>query len=443
MANVFVSFLGLGNPGKKPGYEKAKYQWKEKSNVIAEVFFAQTAILKFFETAREPGFTFDRAIFLCTEESKNSHLSMLIEEMEKHLQKVPVHIVPEPLMPTDMSSENQWGWFEQLLGIIEKKDSLVLDFTHGMRAVPIVFSSAVGFLQKAKGVKLRHALYAWYDAQQKDRIHPIIDMSEFYIINDWAESVSRLTDDADARKLGKLAESSRIVTLQPLANAELIKALDEMTDCIRNVDVNNISSKVHAALNIVEIYRNNSSGSARLMLDLVWEKFSTLDFDFPPSGHYDQAYFQSQLQIIEVLLEHRLYMQAFTALRECIGSLGMMGVHGKYQKAMNSKNGRRYRRRFAEVFVNMLQIEESDWKFANSTSSDQQELFPWYTQLKSEGIEADLRKIVKPMVDTRNGFDHAWTSKGGAEKHIEEAGKTYLEVLQNIINRLSDSKLFS
>ena len=43
MAKIFVSFVGTGP------YYKAKYCWKERSQMIIDVEFAQTAILKFIE----------------------------------------------------------------------------------------------------------------------------------------------------------------------------------------------------------------------------------------------------------------------------------------------------------------------------------------------------------------------------------------------------------
>jgi hypothetical protein len=189
--------------------------------------------------------------------------------------------------------------------------------------------------------------------------------------------------------------------------------------------------------------RDISSGSAKVMLDLVWEKFSTLSADYPLSGRYDRLYFENQLRIIEVLLEHRLFMQAFTAMRELVGSLGMAGVTGKYRKQMSGSDGKKYRLRFAEVFVNMLQYPPAEWKFHNQAAMDKEILLPWFESLRQISVEPELRKIVKPMVDIRNGFDHAWTSKAEAQSEIENKGREYFNVLQTIINLLSDRQLLS
>jgi len=430
---VFISFLGIGSPHKDPGYDLASYNWPGKSDAPVQVHFAQSAILKILADTSQP---VDKAIFLCTKESKGKHLDLLKAEVQRHCLSCSICSVPEPLVPTEMTAANQWGWFEQVLGLVERGDTLIIDFTHGMRAVPIVLSSAIGFLQRAKDIQLAHALYAWYDSTDKDKVHPIIDMRDFYVINDWSEAVARLADDGDARKLAELAESTSVEALQALRDQDLIAAFQEMTDCIRNVDVNNVGKKVSAALDLVRQAQDRNTGAARVMLDLVWEKFSGLATNYPASGRYDHAYFKSQLEIIKVLREHRLFMQAFTAMRELIGSIGMAGLRGKYKKQMSSADGRKYRRRFAEVFVDMMQFAQDKWKFKEQKETDKDTLLPWFNTLRQVGVESKLRQIAKPMIDTRNGFDHAWTAKAGAGNDVEQDGKDYFNALEEIIRQL-------
>ena len=417
--------------------------------MIIDVEFAQTAILKFIEEQTVTDEPVDRVIFFCTEKSSNQ-LPKMEKEMRLHLQTVPDPFPQGLLVPEDMTAANQWGWFEQLLENIDHGDTLIIDFTHGFRSVPIVFSSAIGFLRKAKEIKLAHALYAWWDRDDREKEHPIIDMRDFYVIDDWAEAVARLADDANARKIGELARTTQIEALQPLADEDLIRAFEEMTDCIRNVDVNNIGKKVGAALGRVKQARERVSGSARVMLDLVWEKFSTLATNEPLNGRYDRAYFDSQLAIIGVLLEHRLFMQAFTAMREMAGSLGMAGltedrVEKKYIKNLTSSKGKKLRKRFAQIFVRMAENPRDDWKFPSEQDArDKETLLPWYTALEQAGIIDDvLMGSLVDMADIRNGFDHAWTSKAEARTDIEEKGREYLALLTGIITELADQRLIS
>ncbi len=454
MAKVFVSFLGTGSQAKQPGYDEATYDWPGKSTTRVRAHFAQTAILKILEEQAGGEGPVDKVVILCTRESEDKHLRPLRDELQAHLTNPPELIVPKPLVPTDMSAVNQWGWFEQLLEVVDTGDTLIIDFTHGMRAVPIVFSSAIGFLQRAKEVTLAHALYAWYDVADKGRVHPIVDMRDFYVINDWAEAVARLSDDADARKLGELAEKTDVEALRPLKDRGLILAFSEMTDCIRNVDVNHVGEKVNAALEKVRQTRNSAGGSAQVMLDLVWRKFSALATGYPSSGHYDSAYFGIQFAIIRVLLEHRLFMQAYTAMRELLGSIGMAGLPEDYAvKKMTNKEARRYRERFAEAFVGMLQRPREEWDVPPPRQSDssqrdpvrdRQTLKPWFDRLEQAGIiSEETKKLVKEMTKIRNGFDHAWTAQAGVQPDIEAAGRRHLKLLDDLIARMIAQKLLA
>ena len=449
MAKVFVSFLGIGANGKNPGYDKAVYNWPGKSEDPVEACFAQTVILKILEEKASVEGPVDKVVFLCTKESRDKHLDALRDELAGHVLTLPALLVPEPLVPTDMSAANQWGWFEQLLHVVGQNDTLIIDFTHGMRAVPIVFSSAISFLQRAKNVRLAHALYAWYDRTRTGAPHPIVDMQEFYVINDWAEAVSRLTDDADARKLGELATSTDVKGLRSLQDPTLIQAFVAMTDCIRNVDVNHVGQKVSDALGRVEQARSQASGSAQVMLDLMREKFGVLNA--VPSGRYDMAYFRLQLEIIRVLLEHRLFMQAYTALRDLLGSVGMAGLpKDEYSfRDLTNKRARNYRLRFAEAFVGMLQHPRDKWQKQPASSptdrpdpvKDRETLSPWFTKLEEAGIiTEETRTLAKEITKIRNGFDHAWTAEA-VDDRIEAKGRNHLECLEKIVALLGEQNL--
>ena len=143
-------------------------------------------------------------------------------------------------------------------------------------------------------------------------------------------------------------------------------------------------------------------------------------------------------------MEHRLFMQAFTVMRELVGAIGMAGIGGKYtKKKMTTSDGRDYRKRFAEVFVNMMQFPIDGWKFSGFAEENRLKLMPWFEDLQKAGIEPQLREIVDEMVKIRNGFDHAWTSEKAAFPEIEDKGKRYLKQLQEIVGLMAEQQLFS
>ena len=52
------------------------------------------------------------------------------------------------------------------------------------------------------------------------------------------------------------------------------------------------------------------------------------------------------------------------------------------------------------------------------------------------------RELVKEITKIRNGFDHAWTAKAGADG-IEAKGRGHLECLKQLVALLGEQNLLS
>jgi len=111
-----------------------------------------------------------------------------------------------------------------------------------------------------------------------------------------------------------------------LNDKRLIKAIEDLTDTIRNVDIHKVKAKAEAALRLVREKEAGASLAGKLLMNLVQQKFKLLSTGIPESGKYDREYFRMQIEIISLLLEHKLYMQAYTVMREFIGSLGLIHI---------------------------------------------------------------------------------------------------------------------
>lgn len=440
MSKIFVSFLGTGRD-TEPGYDEVAYRIGMDQITTR---FAQRAILEHHGVT-----SFDRVHLLMTEQSKQKHRDLLRDE----LLSIGVHpdvIKEDASITTNMDTEEQWRWFESLLGVIENDDDVIFDFTHGFRSVPIIFSTAIGFMQKARKFHLAHVYYGYVpnkkETENGDKPR-IVDMARFYRINDWAEGVARLTETADASKLATLAhDEDEDGGFAALNDPDLIDALKSLTDIIKNIDVNHVAAMADKALGIVRRKQAECSGADRQLLRMVQDKFGELASQAPPSGLYDEPYFRTQLVLAEMLLKHHLPMQAFTVMRECVASIGMLGVHGKYAgKGMNSGDGHKYRHRFGELFVTLCQFPRDDWKYwkpeekhiSESVMKDFQYLLPFYETLETAGIASLLQSFVPSMVDLRNKFDHAWTANSqGVPASVLQSGESCLVSLSQSINML-------
>ncbi len=423
MQKIYLAFLGMGG---KNGYEETVYTLDGKCAIKTR--FVQAAEIELI--GRD---YFDRVIIVVTENSKNLNYEGLIEAFKAIQMNTDIVDDPPVIISEDMSAKGQWTWFEEILKRIQKGDELTVDLTHGYRSIPIVFSTAIYFLQKARDVRLKAVYYGAYEQDKQNP--PIIDMKEFYLINEWAEGVSRLVEDADARKIAELSRESSGFDVKVLNNPELVQALNDLTDVIRNVDIHNVSEKVRRVLCLIADRTSGVSSAENMLLELLEGKFLSMSTTAPING-YSRGYFLIQLEIIHLLLDHRLFMQAFTVMREMIGSIGLIGE----KKKIFSSAGKSLRRK-ADIFLAMLSYDQETWKFRDGNESTVDALRPMFDQMVSYGIEPELRSFTRDLTRYRNGFDHAWTSTNGALQDIQDKGYAFYRNMESVINSLIEREM--
>jgi len=429
MARVYLSFLGLGFKNQDTGtykYNSTFYELNGKMSRKTE--FVQVAEIDILGANN-----FDKFIIVTTKKSYEYHFKNNITHQFRELG---ADNIVSLTIDERMSAEGQWEWFERILELIDYEDELTIDLTHGYRAIPIIFSTAIYFLQKAKSIILKAVYYGAYE-QNRDLV-PIIDMKNFYIINEWADAVSRLVEDADARKMAEIAQRTNDFQIGELNDDELIKTFDDLTNTLRNIDINNIPAKTKIAIDLIRQKEKNVALTSKVLLGLVRDKFTAIAAKDQIIERYDRQYFHMQLRIISMLLDHKLFMQAYTVMREFIGSIGMIPIE---KTKIDSAKGRSLRHRFAEVFVRMLTNNEDSWNFDNQAEKDKEKLIPFYKKLKYLNIESVLREFTVDLVNYRNGFDHAWTSKNEAYPDIEEKGFQFFKKLKKVTCLLEENNI--
>ena len=427
MRHIYLSFLGLGTFNRetgKFGYIETVYELEGKAS-------ERTPLVQVAEIAILGPNRFDAVVIVTTPKARETHGETLDQKMAG------MGVTPRwVLIDEDFSAEGQWRWFEQILSVIEPGDRLTVDMTHGYRAFSLILATALNFIQKARNVQLDAVYYGAYDSNRK--LSPIVDLRDFYLINEWADAVGRLVDDADARKLGETAIRTSTFQAGELNDPEVIDAFKALTETIRNVDVNNVADRANTALDLIEKKRRTASPTARMLLGLVIDKFVNLSTGEPPSGRYDRAYFAVQVEIIRMLLEHRLFMQAYTVMREMVASLAMIPFE---REGMKSKKRKTRRPKYGEIFVHMLHFDRSEWDFEGREDAVDR-LLPFYGELERADIEPILRSFTKELADYRNGFDHAWTKKAGALPDIDRKGETFFDKLKTVLQRLDEARIW-
>ncbi len=294
----------------------------------------------------------------------------------------------------------------------------------------IVCSASLHFLKHARDVKIDAVYYGAFDKNR--RLAPIVDMKQFYVINDWAEAVSRLVEDADARKMAQMAEIAPGFQSEGLSDPHLIQALQTLTNRIRNIDIHHIEEPAKKLRDLIEVKEKGASETGRILLELVKDKFAPVTSRQDTAGRYNAAYFRLQLSVIRLLLQHGLFMQAYTVMREFIGSIGLV----QHENVIFDNAKGRKKRQYAETFVNMIQHERKEWKFEAATDDKKEKLLPLYERLEGIGVFNTLDSFIKDLMRFRNGFDHAWTGRNGSDENMEDFGFNVLGQLTNIIDLL-------
>lgn len=430
MSRVFLSFLGLGSYDAETGtyaYTPAIYSLNDRLSRKTE--FVQVAELELLGVS-----AFDRILIVATRKSYETHFHKLKEVIEENNPgKLESIIISE-----DMTPKGQWEWFEAILAEVESGDELTIDLTHGYRSIPIVFSAAINFLQKARHIRLKAVYYGAFEMARQEGFAPIFDMKDFYSINEWAEAVSRLVEDADARKMAQVTETTASFQVEELNQPKLVRHFESLTDAIRNVDINFVPEKAASAMALVSGVSAGASETGRLLLGLLEEKFTGLASSANENAEYDRDYFHCQLELSKLLLKHKLFMQAFTVMRELIGSVALIEKEGI---KVNSGKSRKLRYRYAGVFVNMLQFDEDKWQFHGDEENWKNELMPFYHKLKAIGVESRLRDLARELIKYRNGFDHGWTGRNGALPDIAHVGALICDNLVSVVSTLHESGL--
>lgn len=420
MRNVYLSFLGAGD------YTKIKYTIDNKST--GESKYVQSAELQL-----RGADSFDAVYIVMTPTSREKHFESLKDELLAQ----GVDNVREISISESLESRDQWSWFESILEQMQFRDNLTVDLTHGYRIAPIVLSTAINFLQKIKQVSIDSVYYGAFE-NSENGVAPIIDLKAFYIINEWADAVTRLVDDADPSKMSQVAQKDHSFLFDEFKDDAMLIALDELSSTLKNVDIHNVRGCTEKVLGSVNHNILSSSLTGKILLEMVRDKFAQLVVGASQIERYTHSYFKGQLQVIKLLLEHHLFMQAYTVMREFIGSLGLIEM--KPRAKISNGVGRKQRQK-ADVFVNMLQHDEAGWQFEGKEGL-LKSVKPVYQKLKNVGVESQLRNITCEIIQYRNGFDHAWTASSGAKEDVEEKGRLFFHELEKVIALMNKHDLF-
>ena len=252
--------------------------------------------------------------------------------------------------------------------------------------------------------------------------------------------MGRLVDTADPSFLRKTAESESNGSFAGLNNQDLLNSIDDLTKAFRNVELQNIESKARKSLDLICKFQKQSSGKLEgQVLQMIIDKFRPLISEPPLKGDYSLDYLKLQLRLVKMLAEYKLYMQAFTAMNEWLGSLGVFLMKKGTDFKFNDDDKEGIARQHADVFLTMLEFYDR-YSSKNKKVLEIKESMEGAYRLLIEKYSS--RDEIKNLIDwskkIRNGFNHGWTgeNRNGVPSDIDDIFNNAMTILEKIVSKI-------
>jgi len=446
---VFLSFLGLGKTVRNRAtgdiesaeYQPARYCLGDRP-VGLETPYVQAAILEHLSAlGRSP----DRVLIAVTELSRKWHWEKdgcLGTTLQAKRDKWSLGEIETIDTCDELDVGHQWDTFERILARIPAGCQLFVDMTHGFRLSPILLSSAIHFLMQTKNVELCGVYYGAFDASRQGET-PIIDMKDFYAINRWAGAVQRLLQDANPDAIAELAASPTALRLQNLEDPRIVEALRHLSAVLKNSDAPHVADAASQVISLARDLARGASPSASVLLQMILDKFSSLAIEHG-GKRFTRDWYNVQINMARVLLDHGLLMQGLTVLRELVVSWGEeLAIRamaepsnpGRVAYLANHKEGdfkgrwfKQARQRVAEPFFARLHMSPEKWRPEQGEfDPDGSRLLGIMDGFFSVHFEpraaAGSFEFLDELGKLRNSFNHAWTSNKKTTDHDEIQGK--------------------
>jgi len=177
MQTTLISVIGRPSKGR---YDHAIY---ELNNQSYETDFFFIPLLKHYQP--------DKFYLLGTRDS-------IWEQVEKAREKVPFDY-EKIIIPFGINSQEIWQIFETIVRLPLRDTKLVIDITHGFRAIPFaVFLAALYFQSVREDVEIEDILYGNYEARNPEtKVAPVVHLKSYLDMYQWIRAARRFVQYGD------------------------------------------------------------------------------------------------------------------------------------------------------------------------------------------------------------------------------------------------------
>lgn len=181
---ILIAAIGTGRYGEADYYRVAEPARSHRTR------YGPVAAAALHEGVQE-------ALLLMTPEAEQAHGVALTAELERlgiHSQKLSI--------PVGRTEREIWEMVRLLMERVPNDADVVVDVTHALRHIPVLFLSALTFLTGERKVRVRAIVYGAYEVRDGDRV-PMFDLRPFFTLMEYYHAVRQFRETGDARRLAE------------------------------------------------------------------------------------------------------------------------------------------------------------------------------------------------------------------------------------------------
>ena len=363
---IILSMLGTGN-------------YTETTYVLGE----QHCKTKFVPHALADWYPEAQIKLMVTAEASAMHGEM-IKALIPRAQLIPI--------AAGRSEVEYWQIFNTIAEALPVDSTVAFDMTHGFRSLPMLTFLAIAFLRAAQKIQLQMLLYGAYETGQTQT--PILDLTAFVSMLDWANATNRFLETGDARKFKPLISEQRAAPLNKIAGT--LEKLSKATAFNRAIETGELSASVVTEIRTARTQPWESKHQPfNLLLKRIEQQFAPLSTTQP------ERRFQAEFALINWYRMHERYEQAIGLARELLVSVRVWKTSGSTTE-INQKQ--------REEAENWLNAHERAYGESKSAPSEwQSALKLWHeltdvrndlmhfgmrqSRLKADGLERNVKKL--------------------------------------------------
>ncbi len=411
MQTTLISVIGKPRNGR---YNKAKY------NLNGKLYETDFFFLPLLERYQPHQF-----FLLGTKDS-------IWEEVEKVRQEKPFEY-QKTVIPFGVNDAEIWQIFETIVRLPLKNTHLIIDITHGFRAIPFaVFLAALYFQSVREDVHIEDILYGNWEARDTEtQVAPVVHLRSYLDMHQWIRAARRFVQYGD----GDLILEK--LTQQPLS-VDGQRLLEDFKDFLGNLQLNFVTQ---IGVSAQKLANDFSQPIAKELMNIppyallhpVIEKRLEMFLKNEPE-------WLRQWRIADWFQRNRQYSIVLVVLREMLITFTgeLMGL-----KIFSSFNREK---KIAYLHTYMVYFDRPEELKGKLTSLQIEEIQPRFKKIREilgNEVFDSWRKLINEVREARNHVGHALMRKSRHDDYIKpskeiERIKNWVKDSYNILNTIQN-----